>query len=232
MENGKLESAAEDFLSAVRTHGDQSLNEFVGSLLATHSAHSLKEIAQLAVDLRAAASASERCLILARDGIPGARADLNYVLEGSESATHRTLDALDVISDGLNALRTEMQDLKRSWTAQKKNPVELAGEPRDAFSLDLDRFVSSADRRCERLAQTTRLIVEAQGFQDLGGQVISRVLQLVDLLYEELESAMGELPADREPFPDAPTGGPPRRASESSAKTQDDVDALLSRFDL
>lgn len=161
----------------------------------------------------------DRLARLAGDSIPDARHRLRHVVTLTEQAAHRTLDIVEQMRGGNDALLSAGQTLQQ----------HDAGIVR-AIGTEVQTQASAMRAHLSELAM-------AQEYQDLTGQIIKRVITMV----EDLEAALIELlgaHADRiknaEPAP-LSTGksellGPavPGQASAS----QQDADALLADLGL
>ena len=161
----------------------------------------------------------ERLSRLAGDSMPDARHRLRYVVTVTEQAAHRTLDLVEQLQDGSAALGAAAEALRVSD---------------DAISRDIG--VQLAQQTQQMRSRLTELAM-AQEYQDLTGQIIKRVITMV----EDLEGALIELlgaHADRiksaEPAPitegKSELLGPavPGQASAS----QQDADSLLADLGL
>jgi chemotaxis protein CheZ len=197
---------------------DRDEAAFAAALVAFHAAHDstlLHNVDAVARNLRAALDrfgADSRLAKLADHDVPDARHRLAHVMDLTESAAHRTMDLIDecgVLVDGVT--RTLGPPASRS-------PEVAAALPGLAALR-------------QRLAE----MLIAQGFQDLSGQIIRSVMQLID----ELESALGDLMAigggrgttsrAADPSDTTPVGPVvPGVAHGNAVSGQQDVDALLS----
>jgi chemotaxis protein CheZ len=120
----------------------------------------------------------------AASDIPDARDRLDYVARLSEQAAKRVLDATDAanpLQDGIDASAAE---LKQSWQALLASPNGDADwrqlAERTVASLDAARGATSATKG--HLMD----IMMAQDFQDLTGQVISRITGIAKNLEQQL----------------------------------------------
>jgi len=143
----------------------------------------LTGIRKVAVDLQSALQRFEidaRLIGLAQREVPDARRRLAHVMKLTGDAAHQTMDLVEQCSP--LAART-LHEAERLLGA----PATLAAPA--ALAADIGAYLrrTAADMTAVRshLAEV-RL---AQGYQDLTGQIIRSVIELVD----ELERALGEL---------------------------------------
>jgi chemotaxis protein CheZ len=127
-------------------------------------------------DLQAALErfrAESRLAEMAERQVPDARQRLAHVLKLTDDAAHHTMDLVDQSCPLVDAVTQEAQ--------------RLHGLP--GTSADVGRFLEQTLTRMNTLRARLTDVLLAQGYQDLSGQIIRNVMQLVD----ELEAALGDL---------------------------------------
>lgn len=109
--------------------------------------------------------------------IPDARERLDFVLEKTADATHRTLESVERLMPMSDDLVTSAKDIKGYWG----QAVRDAGGDIDFSELTrvLDAHVASLEGQAETLRHGLSEVLMAQSFQDLTGQVIRRTMELV-----------------------------------------------------
>lgn len=153
---------------------------------------------------------------VAGSDMPDAVLRLDYVVQMTEKAAHRTLDLVDegrAVADSISDIRA---CLKRLQSRQGFiNPAELS-----------DTVAATGDAET-RLRATLTALAQAQEYQDLSGQIIRRVIGLVrnaeGALLELLGGALPQAPADAVP---GELPGP--AVPGAKAADQDDADRLLA----
>jgi len=122
----------------------------------------------------------------AASDIPDARDRLDYVVRLSEQSAKRVLDATDAANPLQDGIDERSAELSRSWRALLAD----AGNGGDAAWRELaERTVASlAESRNAAIATKSHLmdIMMAQDFQDLTGQVISRITGIAQNLEKQL----------------------------------------------
>ncbi len=175
----------------------------------------------------------ERLAGLAEEEMPDARNRLNYVIEKTEEAANKTLTAVEEalpLADNLNSGAT---DLAREWERFRRRELNL-----DQFRELNGQVMSFLEQvRDDSSAITGQLntILMAQDFQDLTGQVIRRVIEVVtdaEQRLVELIRVAGMSMEVKKPGKGADKSpeGPQIAPDESGQRVsgQDEVDDLLS----
>lgn len=170
---------------------------------------------------------------IAEQDIPDARERLNYVIEKTEEAAHRTLSAVEDSLPLSDRLRTEADRIDGDWSRFRRREMSL--DEFRSFSTTFGGFIEEVRNTTAALNEKLSDVLMAQDYQDLTGQVIRRVIELV----EEVEEGLVRLirssgiqpaaPAEKELQPVAAVG--PQVLESEQAGTvsgQDDVDDLLS----
>ncbi|MHA6895655.1 protein phosphatase CheZ [Ralstonia pseudosolanacearum] len=132
----------------------------------------------------------------AASAIPDARDRLNYVANMTEQAAMRALNAIDAARPVQDALAGEAEALVGRWQAWMDRRLsdeeirDLVGETRG--------FLRDVPQKTRDTNQQLMEILMAQDFQDLTGQVIKKVLDLIQFIETELIGIlMDNAPAHR-----------------------------------
>jgi chemotaxis protein CheZ len=121
----------------------------------------------------------------AASDIPDARDRLDYVVRLSEQSAKRVLDATDAANPLQDGIDDRAAELSRSWQVLLAEP----GHGDSAWRALAERTVASmAESRNAASATKGHLmdIMMAQDFQDLTGQVISRITGIAQNLEKQL----------------------------------------------
>ncbi len=164
---------------------------------------------------------------LARRDLPDAKQSLGYVLDLTEDAAHRTLEAVETAQPLASSLAASIAQCRARWCASDRH----AAQPEDtAFVALLER----AEQECAQLKASLSDVLMAQGFQDLTGQIIRRVGDLVSDLEDHL-AALG--PASTDPDQDGSDAlrrgigaQVPGSDDAGTVSGQQDVDDLLAKL--
>lgn len=185
-----------------------------------------------------------RIVDLANEDIPDAQSRLNYVIETTEEAANRTMDAVESSMPIAEKIKTGVEAVLPGWKKLMNRQLEL-GEFK-SLCHDLDKFLEDANEDSSKLNDLLTEILMAQGYQDLTGQVIRRVITLVKEVEDSLVNMLtvfGEPEAELKKVVDSAEkskSSKPKASEEAEGpiidaadrddvvQGQDDVDDLLS----
>ena len=170
---------------------------------------------------------------------------LNYVVTQTERAANRTMDLEEQSAPLVNDLSDEAQSLSAEWGRFMRR--EMGAEGFRELAKRVELFLARSERDGAKLSNHLNDILLAQDYQDLTGQVIKRVTQLVTevegnllklmLMASQVDRFAGiqhdheALRAEQEKIKEPSRGeGPQIHADKRDdvASSQDDVDDLLS----
>ncbi|MCX7127066.1 protein phosphatase CheZ [Aeromonas sp.] len=172
---------------------------------------------------------------LATHDIPDARERLSYVIEMTDKAANRTMDAVEASLPIADRLNDNIQLVLPNWNALMSRDMSL-GQFK-SLCHQLDDFIKASATDADKLRQLLTEILMAQDFQDLTGQMIRKVIKLVQEVETKLIEMLtmcGEASAEHSTrsLPvngieaEGPIMNPEARADVVNG--QDDVDDLLS----
>lgn len=174
---------------------------------------------------------------LAEDEIPDARTRLRHVITLTQKSADRSLTAVEDTMPKCDSLSDRIEALGKDWQHFKKR--EMTVEQFRELSARLENFFVEAEKDTSDIRSGLNEIMMAQDFQDLTGQIITRVIELV----EEVEGNLVELvrltgermtksPIEEENKEASKIAaeGPqvPGAGSATAVSGQDEVDDLLS----
>lgn len=164
----------------------------------------------------------------AAHAIPDARDRLHYVARMTEQAANRVLNAAEQLQPVQEDLQARAQSLDERWQTWFDQPVELA---------DARELVDDTRAMLKEIPQTTKFtqdalldIIMAQDFQDLTGQVIMKMLDVVTAIETELVQVLiDSVPAERREEAQSLLNGPEvnPHGKQDVVTSQDQVDDLL-----
>lgn len=194
----------------------------------------LHDVAELTRDIESALEhfcSNARLERLTNKEVPDARVSLEHVLDLTNEAAHRTMDLVERSYVPAERTRDLADRITPLWQAQRGTVVGNA----ELLSL-FDEFLSSARSDAEEIRRNLSEVLLAQGYQDLSGQIIRGVIELID----EIHHALGGMVAlsrgqsveyRRNAEPDASGAMGPRIPGVSRGDVvngQDEIDQLLS----
>lgn len=168
---------------------------------------------------------------------------LEYVINLTQNAADKTMDMVEACAPISLELGQEAVSLKTEW-AKLRNREMSPDEFRELYKR-LDVFFERLDVSTNTLNENLQNIILEQGFQDLTGQVLKKVIGLVTEVETNLvslvriagqvEDVVG-IDTEQKPEENGDSGkdisgeGPQHKASERDdvVTSQDDVDDLLS----
>ncbi|CAM2957469.1 protein phosphatase CheZ [Moritella viscosa] len=174
LECGQVEMANE-IITKIQNANSDALFEKVGVL--TRQLHDSLEDFQL----------DTRIESLANDEFPDARERLNYVIEMTDKAANRTMDAVEACLPIADSFNDRIQQVMPNWKNLMSRDLQL-GQFKELCKL-LDDFLQVSVSDADSLRQYLTEILMAQDFQDLTGQMIRRVINLV----QEVEVKLVEM---------------------------------------
>ena len=126
----------------------------------------------------------ERIKNLTVDDIPDAQTRLMYVIEETEKAANTTMDAVEESMPIAEVLSTRIEKIMPEWKKLMNRQLEL-GEFK-VLCADLDELLEDGSKQSAKLTSLLTEVLMAQGYQDLTGQVIRRVIELVKEVEDSL----------------------------------------------
>jgi chemotaxis protein CheZ len=173
---------------------------------------------------------------LANADIPDAKERLNYVITRTEEAANKTMDAVESIFPVVDNIQQQVKSVMPLWDKLINNKLDV-----NEFKLlckDIDVLLKTTDRETAIMHALMTDVLMAQDFQDLTGQVIRKVIELVREVEDSLINMLtvfGISSDDAKDMAKPKVGdnlveGPIVNAKERDdvVADQDDVDDLLS----
>ena len=102
---------------------------------------------------------------------------LSYVVRLTEAAANRTMDLVESSTPIVNSLGAEAKALSADWGRFMRR--EIGAEEFRELARRVDGFLTRSEEESHMVASNLNDILLAQDYQDLTGQVIKRVTQLV-----------------------------------------------------
>jgi len=167
--------AAEGLVERLSHIREQSLFQELGKM--TRQLHD--SLTSFAVDSRVQS--------LAESDIPDAKARLNHVIEMTESSANRTLNAVEDTLPIAEQLQSVANTLHEKWGRFRNKDMNV--EEFRGMSKEIDEFLSVTKDNAGQIHSNLSDVMMAQEFQDLTGQILRRVITLV----QEVEDNLVEL---------------------------------------
>ncbi|SFB22079.1 chemotaxis protein CheZ [Collimonas sp. OK607] len=165
----------------------------------------------------------------AAQAIPDARDRLNYVAAMTERAAERALNAIDVAQPIQEKLSKQAKTLNQRWDEWFVSPVEL--DDARVLVLDTRNYLKDVPQQASAINAQLMEIMMAQDFQDLTGQVIKKMMEVVHEMEKQLlQVLIDNTPLEKRSDNNSLLNGPQMKADENpdAVSDQEQVDDLLS----
>ena len=116
--------------------------------------------------------------------IHDASSRLNYVIQLTQAAANKTMDMVDEASPIAMNLGQEASALREEWARLKRR--EMSPDEFRGLYDRMNEFLEQMEIGTSRLQNSLQNIVLEQGFQDLTGQVLKRVIGLIGDVEKDL----------------------------------------------
>jgi len=225
-------------LSAALEAGDEAaFAEHLNSLVRQRDDGLWTQLRKLTSDLSSALERFQldsRLIDLAEKEVPDAKHRLDYVMKMTDEAAHKTMDLVEQSGPLADRISSDAEKLSELWQQFRNRQIS----PEDFRQLldKMEVFLHDVRDTSEELRKNLAEVLMAQGYQDLSGQIIRGVINLVD----EVEATLGQLVSlatshnvkegDADKFRGSRGHGPavPGVDHGNVVNGQQDIDALLS----
>ncbi|WP_417549173.1 protein phosphatase CheZ [Methylophaga sp.] len=228
--------AARALINAIEQDDDDRIKSELMALTNARESALFQQIGKLTRELHEALNnfkVDARLVDLTQNDMPDTRDRLNYVIQTTEEAAHKTLGYIDKTLPLANELKQTAAKLSESWQ-RFRNREMSATEFRD-LSREIEAYLPVVNTHAGEIHNNLSEMTLAQGFQDLTGQVLRQVIGLV----EEVENNLVKLvkvagqtqqSGETKVVDPLKAEGPQINAKNKPnvVNNQDDVDDLLS----
>jgi len=129
------------------------------------------------VNFHVDADFSKQPAIIQDSHIRDASSRLNYVIELTQQAAEKTMDMVDAASPIATNLGQEASALRAEWLRLKRR--EMSPDEFRGLYDRMNEFLEQMEVGTATLSHSLQNILLEQGFQDLTGQVLKRVIGLI-----------------------------------------------------
>jgi chemotaxis protein CheZ len=239
--NDDVLEQARNLVTQIESGEEAKVKATMDELSRYREADLFKEMGKLTRELHDSLNSfklDSRIAELTEEDIPDAKERLNYVISMTEQAANKTLNAVEESIPLSEEMQKTSDELFDKW--KKFRGRELSADEFRELSGELDKFFPMISESSQSLQKKLTEVLMAQDFQDLTGQIIRRVINLVhdveeglvDLIRmsgkgktEKTDKTQEEIKAEK-----IKGEGPavPNTGDEATISGQDDVDDLLS----
>jgi chemotaxis protein CheZ len=227
---------ARQYVSALENNDEKTADEILDRMARFRERQLFQEVGRLTRQLHdaiAGFTVDERLTALTEKEIPDAKERLNYVITMTQQSADTTLSAVEELLPLAEQMSTQNAELGEKWRRFLRKELDYPEFKSLSRSL-VEHFSLTTEISATMQAKLTEVLM-AQGFQDLTGQIIKRVINLV----QDLEQSMVEMirisgnrvldtkqrPADRPGDLEGPAV--PGVHDDETITNQDGVDELL-----
>lgn len=178
---------AEELLELVKLGDAAAANSLLAEVCVPNAQQLFEKVGQLTRQLHTSLTdfrLDPRFPKMAEEDIPDARHRLNSVIEMTDKAANRTMDAVDASLPIADQLHERIQKIMPEWNALMTRDLKL-GQFK-ALCRQLNLFLNESAQDADQLKGLLTDILMAQDFQDLTGQIIRRVITLVTEVEDSL----------------------------------------------
>lgn len=239
-----LLSVTQRLIGQLESGEDQDIEKTLDELSSTRENKLFQELGKLTRELHDSIrnfQLDERFNDIAETEIPDAKERLEYVLTMTEQSADKTLTAVEDSQPILDRITNQINDMEARWALFINK--ELNADEFRQLAADIGEFFTHAGPDLSEINNHLNTVLMAQDFQDLTGQIIRRVINLVADVESNLVNLIrlqGEsstLPNQEKQINKAAVKdekgkleGPqiPGKEAEDVMTNQDDVDDLLA----
>lgn len=226
---------AKTLVAQIEASGEEDAQQLIDDFASHRETVMFQEIGRLTRELHDTLNGFQndsRLASLTQCEIPDAKERLNYVLSMTDQAARRTLVAVEESVPLNETIGQRASNLQQEWerfTRRQMEPAEFR-----ALSHRLNEFLTVTKDDTSKIHSRLMDVLMAQEYQDITGQVIHRVIHLVQNVEDSLVglikfSSKATSPAcvaDSKGGLEGPQINPSSRSDVVS--NQDEVDDLLS----
>lgn len=136
----------------------------------------------------------------AAEAIPDARDRLSYIAVMTEQAAERALNAIDRAQPLQEKITSRAKELDGRWQAWFEDPMEL--DQAKELVTETRSFLAEAPDLADQTNKELIEIMMAQDFQDLTGQVIKRMMEVIREMEFQLLQVLLDNVSEDEDRPD------------------------------
>ena len=171
---------AKALVAHLETGNDESAGSVITELAGFSDNLLFQEIGRLTRELHNAINGfmmDARLADIAENDIPDAAERLRYVITTTEQAANTTLNAVEESLPLADSLRHDARHLAEQW--QRFNSRQLSVDDFRGLSGELSQFFNATESNATALHDKLSEVLMAQSYQDITGQIIRKVIDLV-----------------------------------------------------
>jgi len=165
----------------------EQANESIDSLTKLRESMLFQELGKMTRDLHSTLNnfhIDPKLSGMAESEMPDAKERLEYVIKLTEDAANKTLEIVEVTLPCAEEMETRAGKLKEQWDRFQSRDMNV--EEFRGLSKEIDEFLAWSAENAIHVRSGLSDVMLAQGFQDLTGQIIRRVITTVQEVEENL----------------------------------------------
>ncbi len=189
----ELQDCAKLLIDKLQNDSFHEASEIIGTMIQARDRHIFNSVGQLTrglhnaiVNFHVDADIDKIPPEILNSDIKDASDRLTYVIELTQQAADKTMDMVEASAPIALNLGQEASNLHSDWLRLRRR--EMSREEFADLYERMDGFLSQMCEGTNQLNQNMQAIVLEQGFQDLTGQVLKRVITLVRDVEKDLVS--------------------------------------------
>lgn len=175
-------------LAEVLESGDPGrVHELVGELTTLRESALYQELGKLTREIHDSIQAfgqDDRISALATEDIPDAKERLNFIITKTDEAAHKTMEGAEQAMTLVGDFTSRSADIRNRWKQFRQR--ELSKQDFIKLSDDIDGFFASIETETGQINSRMTDIMLAQDYQDITGQMIKQVVNMVQEVEEKL----------------------------------------------
>ncbi len=172
--------AARALVTALENDNTQQIEEQLLTLTQSQESDLFQEVGKLTRELHDSLNnfdIDSRLVDLTENEMPDTRERLNFVIKTTEDAAHKTLGFIDQTLPLASDLKQTAEKIDESW--HRFRMKEMDADEFRSLSKDIETYLPKVKQHSEQIHANLSEMILAQGFQDITGQVIRQVIELV-----------------------------------------------------
>ncbi|PHS70579.1 MAG: chemotaxis protein CheZ [Methylophaga sp.] len=229
--------AAHALIDALESDDENEIKHHLGILTQSQENELFDEVGKMTRELHDSLSnfsLDHRLIDLTNNDIPNTRDRLNYVISTTEDAAHKTLGFIEKTLPLASDLKQTAEKIDESW--HRFRMKEMGVEEFRTLSDEIASYLPDVKKHSDDIHANLSEMMLAQGFQDLTGQVIRQVINMVEEVEDnlirlvKLSGQYQVAKTDKKVVDSIKAEGPQINAENNPnvVNNQDEVDDLLS----
>lgn len=179
--SNKILATAERLIVEMRSGNEDQAAKALDELVRAREVSLFQELGKLTREFHDALASfrvDSRVADMAEKDIPDARERLNHVITMTQNSADRTMSAVEHSLPLVEDIANVAVNLRAQWQRFQKR--EMNAQEFRELAKSIDEFLGTTETKSADLKSKLNDVLMAQDFQDLTGQIIKRVIKLVE----------------------------------------------------